>query len=160
MSDDNSGDEKPYKVGYGRPPLGTRWTSAHQPENRRSRKGIRNLKTEVSEFMDEKVWVTGQDGKRRRMTRRMSLLRQVYGRGHNKESGTALRLLELDMKLSQPTEPAQSRAEVGADDDAIMADFFRRAIEEVKASEATETAPATPKADADDTAGETEDGDA
>lgn len=159
-NDESSKPDKPYKVGYKKPPTATQWTSEHQPGKRRSRKGIRNLKTEVAEFMNEQVWVTGPDGKRRRMSRRMSLIRQTYARGHNKESNTALRLLELDARFAETPESSQSVSDVSEQDAAIMAQFYDRARREVSAEEAVAGDQVNETSDPSDDETENDNGDA
>ncbi|MGE0776162.1 MAG: hypothetical protein AB7G25_03415 [Sphingomonadaceae bacterium] len=126
-NDKTPGAGKPdYEVGYKKPPLGTRWTSVHQPKQRTPRKGTPNFRDKLMAFMMAKVWVTLKDGSRIKMPRYEAIFHKVYEQNTGKSANAGgLRLVELMLRELTVPEPEEIEA-VTADDEAILADFIRR----------------------------------
>ena len=76
MPPDNKRD---YEVGYGKPPRHTRFTKGQSGNPRGRPPGAKNLKTLLSEALNEPVIVT-ENGARRRVTKREAIITQLVNR--------------------------------------------------------------------------------
>jgi len=119
-------DDKPYRVGYGRPPLATRFkpNQSGNPKGRPRRP--LSLRAVVDKVLDEKVEI--RDGERVvRMSNRQALARAAFRRALNGDP-KLLRALALLMRaeigLELPENEAATR--VSASDEAILANYFAR----------------------------------
>lgn len=119
-------DEKPYRVGYGRPPLATRFkpNQSGNPKGRPRRP--LSLRAVVEKVLEEKVEI--REGERvLRMSNRQALARAALRRALNGDP-KLLRAVALMMRaeigLEQPEDEAAAR--VSASDEAILADFIAR----------------------------------
>jgi Family of unknown function (DUF5681) len=122
----NAADEKSYRVGYGRPPLATRFkpNQSGNPKGRPRRP--LSLRAVVEKVLEEKIDV--REGNRvLRMSNRQALARAALRRALNGDP-KLLRALALMMRaeigLEQPEDGAA--AHVSASDEAILADFLAR----------------------------------
>jgi hypothetical protein len=122
----NAADEKSYRVGYGRPPLATRF-KPNQSGNLKGRpRRPLSLRAVVEKVLEEKIDV--REGDRvLRMSNRQALARAALRRALNGDP-KLLRALALMMRaeigLEQPEDGAA--AHVSASDEAILADFLAR----------------------------------
>jgi hypothetical protein len=119
-------DDKPYRVGYGRPPLATRFkpNQSGNPKGRPRRPP--SLRAVVERAMDEKVEI--RDGERvLRMSTRQALARAAFRRALNGDP-KLLRALALMMRAEIGLEQAEDEAAapVSASDEAIVADYLAR----------------------------------
>ena len=119
-------DDKPYRVGYGRPPLATRFkpNQSGNPKGRPRRP--LSLRAVVDQVLDEKVEI--REGERvLRMSNRHALARSAFRRALNGDP-RLMRALALMMRaeigLEQPEDEAA--APVSASDEAIVADYLAR----------------------------------
>src|SRR5262245_1100609 len=119
-------DDKPYRVGYGRPPLATRFkpNQSGNPKGRPRRSP--SLCAVVQKVMDEKVEIRESE-RVLRMSNRQALARAALRRALNGDP-KLLRALALMMRteigLEQPGDEAAIR--VSASDEAILADYLAR----------------------------------
>jgi len=119
-------DDKPYRVGYGRPPLATRFkpNQSGNPKGRPRRP--LSLRAVVDKVLEEKVEI--REGERvLRMSNRHALARAAFRRALNGDP-KLLRALALmmrvEMGLDQPGNEAA--APVSGSDEAIVADYLAR----------------------------------
>jgi hypothetical protein len=63
MSHDDDQD-RPYRVGKGKPPLEHRWKKGEPSPNPKGRPKGPTAQTELMKMLGKKVWVTGSDGRR------------------------------------------------------------------------------------------------
>ena len=73
MPGEKQGD---YQVGYGKPPHHTRFKKGQSGNPRGRPGGSKNLKTLLSEALNEPVTIT-ENGRRRKITKREAIVRQV-----------------------------------------------------------------------------------
>ena len=110
-----------YEVGYGKPPRHTRFKKGQSGNPRGRPCGSKNLKTLLSEALNEPVIVT-ENGRRRKITKREAIVREVI----NNCSGTPdLRAVKIVFDLlrhiegqSEPASPETS-AFTAADEEVI-----------------------------------------
>src|SRR5690349_9462125 len=72
-------NEPDYEVGYGKPPRHTRFVKGQSGNPRGRPPGAKNLKTMLSEALDERVIVT-ENGGRRKVTKRQAIITQLVNR--------------------------------------------------------------------------------
>lgn len=90
-------DEKPYEVGYGKPPREHRFRP-NQSGNLKGRpKGARNTAETAKNYLDGSVTVR-ERGRPRKMNRRELLIHQLYERAAKGDNRAAGILLDLDAK--------------------------------------------------------------
>ncbi len=112
------------RVGYRRPPVGTRFRSGQSGNPRGRPNGARNLSTIVAAALSERVAVN-ENGRRRRITKLEAAVKQLVNRAASGEA----RATQLLVALVQANEarPAQRDADRLGDADAIvMAELARR----------------------------------
>jgi hypothetical protein len=95
----NSGADRDYEVGYGKPPAHTRFKKGRSGNPRgRPRRHHRNLATIFDAVLEEKVTII-ENGRRRQISKREAILRQYLNRaiqGEGKELQIVTRLLSRD----------------------------------------------------------------
>jgi len=138
------GDEKPYRVGYGRPPLETRFkpNQSGNPKGRPRRP--LSWRAVVEKVQEEKVAI--RDGDRiLRMSNREAVARAAFRRmlnGDPKLMRTIALLMRGEVGLEPPEDERAAR--VSASDEAILADFMVRYADQAN-EQIDETAePAVP----------------
>lgn len=112
------------RVGYGRPPLSTRFRPGQSGNLRGRPKGARNLSTVIASALSERVTIT-ENGRRRRITKFDAAVKQLVNRAAAGET----RATQLLIQLLQAFEAkgAQPDAErVGELDPMVMAEIKRR----------------------------------
>jgi hypothetical protein len=140
------GDEKPYRVGYGRPPLETRFkpNQSGNPKGRPRRP--QSLRAVVEKVLEEKVEIRVGD-RILRMSNRQALARTAFRRAFNGDP-KLLRALVLLMRAEVGSEPPEDETatRVSASDEAILDAYLARHGVTVQANkQVDETAePAVP----------------
>ena len=112
------------RVGYRRPPVGTRFRSGQSGNPRGRPKGARNLSTIVAAALSERVAVN-ENGRRRRITKLEAAVKQLVNRAASGEA----RATQLLLALVQANEarPAQHDADrLGEADAIVVAELARR----------------------------------
>ena len=138
-ADGGDATDRPYEVGYARPPREHRFKTG-QSGNRRGRpKGSKNLRTIVLEVLDQKLEVK-IDGKTKKVTVREAVVQKIATDSLRGDARARQLILEL-MKMFAPDEEnsPSSDAPLAKDDQAILADFLRRKKEESEATREPET---------------------
>jgi hypothetical protein len=109
-----------YEVGYGKPPHQSRFKKG-QSGNPRSRPcGAKNLKTLLSEALNEPVIIT-ENGRRRKITKREAIVRQVVDCSATPDLRAVRIVFDLLRDIEGQTEPAspETSAFTAADEDVI-----------------------------------------
>ena len=122
-------NEEP-KVGYGRPPVHTRFKPGSSGNSKGRPKGRRNIKTVVEQVLNEKVTLR-ENGKARKTTKFEAMfqahaLKAIKGDARSLNAimafmGRTGQLAETELEASTPSLPE--------DDAAIIRDYFRREID-------------------------------
>ena len=98
-----------WEVGYGRPPLATRFKKGQSGNPKGRPRGARNLATLVTEALDEKVAVT-ERGKRRKITKREAIIKQLANRAASADLKATQILLglmqDIERRAERTAEPA------------------------------------------------------
>ena len=101
MPRENEGD---YEVGYGRPPCHTRFVKGQSGNPRGRPPGTKNLKTLLSEALNEMVIVT-ENGGRRKVTKRQAIITQLVNRSATADFRAIKILLDIVRDIERQTEP-------------------------------------------------------
>ena len=117
MSTDNKRD---YEVGYGKPPRHTRFTKGQSGNPRGRPPGAKNLKTLLSEALNEPVIVT-ENGGHRKITKRQAIITQLVNRSATADLRAIKILLDMLRDIEGQTEPAspETSAFTAADEKVI-----------------------------------------
>ena len=94
MSDDPSKPGDDYRVGYRHPPLATRFRPGTSGNPRGRPKGARNLATVLASTLAERV-VVAENGRRKRITKREAVVKQLVNRAASGEARPMSLLLAL-----------------------------------------------------------------
>ena len=117
MSTDNKRD---YEVGYGKPPRHTRFTKGQSGNPRGRPPGAKNLKTLLSEALNEPIIVT-ENGGHRKITKREAIVTQLVNRSATADLRAIKILLDILRDIEGQTEPAspETSAFTAADEKVI-----------------------------------------
>ncbi|MDX2266450.1 MAG: DUF5681 domain-containing protein [Hyphomicrobiales bacterium] len=116
--------ETSYAVGYGRPPLASRFKPGQSGNPRGRPSGRKNLRTEVRDALTATVTVT-MDGRKVRMTKRQAMIEKQMGKALSGDSKAAALLLTLGERYLAE-EPRAEQTATAEEDLAILAGFADR----------------------------------
>jgi hypothetical protein len=126
-SSDSKDPTIPYEVGYGRPPIESRFQPGQSgnPKGRQKRK--RNLRTEVREALDKSIALREGD-RTRKVTKQAALITTLVNsalKGDQKACSSLLSIMRA-VGLADEAPDANSHQPLTAEDDALVEDFLRR----------------------------------
>jgi hypothetical protein len=147
---DNS--NRPFEVGYSRPPKHTQFRKGTSGNPKGRGKGVRNFVTEIQEELDSSVPVV-ENGKHKRITKRKAIAKQLV----NKPVGGDPKAIPVLLNETRPHEAetedknAQS-ADLQREDQLVLENIIRRIRASLADPSAAEPAPAgqSPLADISD----------
>jgi hypothetical protein len=119
-----SGD---YRVGYGKPPLETRFKKGQSGNPGGRPRGARNLMTQLCRALDKRIVVAAGGGKRRRLARRalgFDRLAEKFAEGDPRATRLVLDLLN-EIERRPPPEPIE-RPPLDEADRTIIANLLAR----------------------------------
>ena len=123
-----AGNREPYTVGYGRPPLHSRFKPGQSGNPKGRAKGALNLRTIVKQVSNEQILIREGD-RPRRMSRLEALVCTTFTRAF-KEDPRALASLIMLLRQIGLTESDETTTELlqGPEYAAIVADFLARQL--------------------------------
>jgi uncharacterized protein DUF5681 len=94
-----------YEVGYGKPPMGSRFTKGRSGNPRGRPRGAQNLATMMAEELNQKVAVR-ENGRRRTISKRRAMLIQIINKAVSGDARAFRAVIELGerLKLTDQTE--------------------------------------------------------
>lgn len=115
-----------YEVGYGKPPLHTRFQPGRSGNPRGRPKGTKNLKTDLMEELGEKILV--REGEQsRRVSKQRAFVKAVVARTLNGDVRAASLLMSMTMRLLDTGEGDPEVAELLHDNEReILQEFVGR----------------------------------
>jgi hypothetical protein len=122
MPSEKKGD---YEVGYGKPPRDTRFPKGQSGNPRGRAPGAKNLKTLLSEALNEPVIVTEKGG-RRKVTKRQAIVTQLVNRSATADFRAIKILLDIVRDIERQTEPT-------APETADFSEADEKVLEQIKA---------------------------
>ena len=93
-----------YEVGYGKPPRHTRFAKGQSGNPRGRPAGAKNLRTLLSEALNETVLVT-ENGGRRKVTKRQAIITQLVNRSATADFRAIKILLDIVRDIERQAEP-------------------------------------------------------
>ena len=122
VSEQNAGDD--YRVGYGKPPLATRFRKGMSGNPRGRPRGARNLATVVAAALGERVTIN-ENGRRRRISKFEAAIKQLVNRAASGEARATQLLLAL-VQAGEARAAESPAAESGAADERVIGELMRR----------------------------------
>ncbi len=116
--------EDDYEVGYGKPPRHTRFIKGQSGNPRGRPPGAKNLKTLLSEALNETVIVT-ENGGRRKVTKRQAIITQLVNRSATADFRAIKILLDMLREIESQTEPAPPETSAFSEADEEVLDQLR-----------------------------------
>jgi protein subunit release factor A len=108
MTSDNE-NERDYEVGYGKPPRHTRFRKGQSGNPLGRPRGTKNLKTLLSEALNEPVIVT-ENGRHRKVSKREVIITQLVNRSAKADLRAIKILLDTLRDVEGQTDPASPEA--------------------------------------------------
>ena len=112
------------RVGYGRPPMMTRFRPGQSGNPRGRPKGARNLQHGSSRRLSERVAIN-ENGRRRRITKFEATVKQLVNRAASGEARATQLLLAL-VQANEARPAQQDASRLGDADSIVMAELTRR----------------------------------
>ena len=113
------------RVGYGRPPLASRFRLGQSGNPRGRPKGALNFSTVIASALSERVAVT-ENGRRRRITKLEAAIKQLVNRAAAGEARATALLIQARPGERGQSDPTGRGAQVGEADAIVMAELKRR----------------------------------
>jgi len=115
-----------YQVGYGKPPLHTRFQPGHAGGNRKGRpRGTTNLKTDLQAELAERITLT-ENGRKIRISKQRALVKALVVKGIKGDDRAAGKAFDLLLKLVGADDPGDVDAPIAPEDQAILDAFLQR----------------------------------
>jgi hypothetical protein len=97
--------KRDYEVGYRKPPRQTRFTKGQSGNPRGRSPGAKNLKTLLSDALNEFV-IVSENGGRRKITKREAIITQLVNRSASADFRAIKILLDMVRDIESQTDPA------------------------------------------------------
>jgi len=117
-----------HKVGYGSPPLHTRWRKGQSGNPRGRPKGARDFKADLLAELGQLIQIT-EGGKVRSITKQRALIKALTTGGIRGDTKASNILLRLCARLIEATPELESDPELAAGDRKIVEDYLERQVE-------------------------------
>jgi hypothetical protein len=117
---DGQDDERPYEVGYGKPPVEHRFKPGKSGNPRGRDKGLKNLRTILEQEGAARVKVV-EGGRSRSMSKLEATVKRLHARALNGDMRAIERVLDLNIRLlGLDVAPEVDPSTLCADDEAIL----------------------------------------
>lgn len=119
-----SGENDDYEVGYGKPPMHSRFQKGHKLGHRGGRKkGSRNLKSDLQDELAERI--TLQEGGRKiRISKQRALVKALTVKGIKGDDRAAAKVLDLLLRIVGLDDAGDAETPLAEDDQAILDLYF------------------------------------
>jgi hypothetical protein len=118
MSDD-------YEIGYGKPPIPTRFKQGQSGNPKGRPKGSKNLRTDLAEEMSEKVTIR-EGGHARTVSKQRAMIKAMTAKALNGDINAIAKLCGLVERTLLPDEEPEAETPLPAHDKEILKRFVER----------------------------------
>ena len=119
----SAADAPDYDVGYGKPPIGSRFKPGRSGNPKGRPKGSNNLKTDLAEELAERVQVT-ENGRRIKVSKQRLVVKALTAKAVKGDTRAATVLIGLLTQTFGLDPPDQRKPDLPHDDEAILAGFL------------------------------------
>lgn len=123
--------KREYSVGYGKPPVHSRFKPGQSGNPRGKAKGRKNLATELLEELSERVVVT-ENGRQRKLSKQTLILKRMVTDAAQGDAKARDQLLKLIGAIEQVAPDIADEAPQSSEDAKILERFRARLIEQIK----------------------------
>lgn len=116
-----------YTVGYGKPPAATRFQKGQSGNPRGRAAGTRNLKTDLTEELAERIVVREND-QPRKVSKQRALIKTLTAKAMKGDTRAANLVLNLLWRFIAQEPPVEPVVDLSAEDQAILEQFAPRAL--------------------------------
>lgn len=117
--------EGDYEVGYGKPPVSTRFQPGESGNPKGRKKGSRNLKTDLMEELAERVTLK-EGGRTVRLSKQRAMVKALVVKGIKGDERAIAKAFDLLLRLAGPNDQANDTTPLSEEDQAILDSFFER----------------------------------
>jgi Family of unknown function (DUF5681) len=137
---DRNNSNRPFNVGYGKPPKHTQFTKGKSGNPKGRGKGVRNFATEIQEELDRRVPIV-ENGERKRITKRKAVAKQLVNKAANGDA-KSIPILLNEARQYEAVSATGPGPEVlcRPEDQLVMANIVKR-IREAEVGEITNPKP-------------------
>lgn len=114
-----------YEVGYGKPPVKTRFQRGESGNPKGRKKGSRNLKTDLMEELAERVTLK-EGGRTIRLSKQRAMVKALIVKGIKGDERAIARAFDLLLRLTGSDEHADTAVPLSTEDQAILDAFLSR----------------------------------
>jgi flagellar hook-basal body complex protein FliE len=119
-------EEADYEVGYGKPPIDTRFKPGVSGNPSGRPKGTKNLTTLVHEALNEPV-IVAENGRRRKVSKRQAIIKQLINRSAQGDLKAIQMLLDVMQQIErrqEATDPTATTFDAG--DEKVLEQLIAR----------------------------------
>lgn len=109
-----------YEVGYGKPPLHTRFKRGQSGNPRGRPPGAKNLSTLLTEALNELV-VIAENGERKKISKRQAIIKQLVNKSAKGDWRAVKILLDTLQDIEGRTEPETAESSLSTADQKVLA---------------------------------------
>ncbi len=120
-------DRKDYDVGYGKPPVHTRFQPGQSGNPKGRPKGSKNIKTDLMEELGERVLVS-ESGRKRAVSKQRAMVKSLMAKALNGDTRSVQVILQLIERLLMQEDKGTVESALSADDRAILDDYLNRQL--------------------------------
>ena len=144
MADDPADDSDDYEVGYGKPPISTRWGKGVSGNPRGRPKSARGLRTDLLEELASRMDIR-MNGQKVSGTKQQLMLRTLTARAASGDVRATRLLVDLVMQVFGPEDHTSGAKRLSAQDQEILDELLARR----SPAQAEPPTPTPPAADGD-----------
>ena len=126
--------KRDYSVGYGKPPVHSRFRPGQSGNPRGKAKGRKNLATALLEELSERVVVT-ENGRQRKLSKQTLILKRMVSDAAQGDAKARDQLLKLIGAIEQVAPDDAEEAPQSSEETKILERFRARLIEQIKSED-------------------------